>query len=946
MTDKDKPEAQDKPKKTGRTTKSTTRKTTTTKTATRAKSSTAAKKSTTAKATKETKARTTRTRPRRVKPKSEETVEATEAIESAQAVVGASTVESSAPAESSALAESSSIAESSVPTVQELEAPVEAVAQPEPVEDPGATALAEWAAVGASDDRRRLANRGRGRPLRPSRPTGSAVTEKPAPRADSELLDIPAWPELSDDAPAAAASPAPRAEPQTPARADTKAAEPASKAAPRPTRQAPAQPAKSQEAGREPFRPVDQKEADVDSDFGAGLELESEAQAEPDAESEVEDQAVAEAPAGEPTTDEERPQKSRRRRRRRRGRHRKDQQGQDEPGEAQTSGQSSGSTAAPVQPEASADSSASSTNSPTSETALAAPLPADTEWDAELSEEELEPTTPVDEKNGRLMLINVAEGEECRIAILHQNRLEELFIERASAESHVGNIYKGRVTNVEPSIQAAFVDFGLPKNGFLHISDLQPQYFPGGMKTVEEVGRKTPRRDRPPIQKCLRRGQEIIVQIIKEGIGTKGPTLTTYISIPGRYLVMMPGMNRLGVSRRIEDEEARRKMRKVLEELNLPKDMGFILRTAGLDRTKRELQQDLLYLQRLWKVVERRIKTERAPCELYRESDLVIRTIRDVFSPDFSKILVDDAQTAEKVRDFLAIAMPRSSAPVEVYTGHRPLFHEYKLEQEIERINSRYVPLPSGGSLVIESTEALVAIDVNSGKYREHDDAEETAYRINLEAAEEIARQLRLRDLGGLILCDLIDMRLEKHRRGVERALREALKKHKERAKCLRMSQFGIIEMTRQRMRPSIKRSIYQDCPHCRGTGLVKNSESMTLDIMRLLRLATHHDQVDTVEVRVAPAVGFQLQNRKRAAIHALEQETGRRIIIRTDENLGPDQYSFECLDQRGGTVRIEDLPESARSMPEPRSKRRSGGGGSDARSNGNGRKTLEDVFD
>jgi ribonuclease E len=232
------------------------------------------------------------------------------------------------------------------------------------------------------------------------------------------------------------------------------------------------------------------------------------------------------------------------------------------------------------------------------------------------------------------------------------------------------------------------------------------------------------------------------------------------------------------------------------------------------------------------------------------------------------------------------------------------------------------VSLASGGSLVIDSTEALVAIDVNSGRFRDLDDAEETAYRINIEAAEEIARQLVLRDLGGLILCDFIDMRAEKHRRGVERALREALKKHKERAKCLRMSQFGIIEMTRQRMRPSIKRSIYQDCPHCRGSGLVKNPESMSLDIMRLLRLATHHNQVDIVEVRVAPAVAFQLQNRKRAVLHNLELETNRKIVIRADGNLGLDQYLFECYDQRGGSIRVIEPPEQHKTPAEMRSKR------------------------
>ncbi len=564
--------------------------------------------------------------------------------------------------------------------------------------------------------------------------------------------------------------------------------------------------------------------------------------------------------------------------------------------------------------------------------------------DADL--DDLDDDAPKAGTGERMMLINVAEGEECRIAVVHQKRLEELFIERASSESHVGNIYKGRITNVEPSIQAAFVDFGLPKNGFLHISDLQPQYFPDHRGQLEEVGRKTPRRDRPPIQRCLRRGQEVIVQVIKEGIGTKGPTLTTYISIPGRYLVMMPGMNRLGVSRKIEDEDARRKMRLVLDELELPKGMGFILRTAGLDKTKRDLQRDQMYLMRLWKVVATRIKNERAPCELYQESDLVIRTIRDIYSSEFKKIIVDDQAVAEKVRDFLSIAMPRTSAPVEHHSEPEPLFHKYGIEKEIERINSRHVPLSLGGSLVIDSTEALVAIDVNSGRFRAIDDAEETAYRINIEAAEEIARQLLLRDLGGLIICDFIDMRMEKHRRGVEKALRDALKKHKERAKCLRMSLFGIIEMTRQRMRPSIKRSIYQDCPHCRGSGLVKNPESMSLDIMRLLRIATNHPQVENVEVRVAPVVAFQLQNRKRAILHALEQETHRRIIIRPDTNLGLDQYHFECVDARGGSVRCIEPPEQAKSLSELSSKRQQHAAPPANEFRLEGRETFEDVVD
>lgn len=517
----------------------------------------------------------------------------------------------------------------------------------------------------------------------------------------------------------------------------------------------------------------------------------------------------------------------------------------------------------------------------------------------------------------REMIINVSTGEECRIALLQDGRLEELFIERTATQSHVGNIYKGRVTNVEPSIQAAFVDFGLPKNGFLHVSDVQPQYFPHAGES-EDVGRKIPRHHRPPIQKCFRRGQEVIVQITKEGVGTKGPTLTTYLSIPGRFLVMMPGMSEVGVSRKIEDETVRRKMRQLMSELELPSGMGFILRTAGVDRTKRELQRDLHYLQRLWRTVVERVKRNPAPAELYRESDLVIRSIRDVYSADFQRIVVDDAATAERVREFLQIAMPRSRSAVDLYTRREPIFHHFGIEAEIERINSRHVPLKSGGSLVIDTTEAMVAIDVNSGRFRAVDDAEESAFKINLEAAEEIARQLRLRDLGGLIVCDFIDMRMDRHKRGVERALRDALRKHKERARLLRMSAFGLIEMTRQRQGPSLKRNIYYDCPHCRGSGLVKMPESVILDVMRIIQLAAHHDHVRKITVSVASDVAYRLLNKKRAMLAQIEAETGKSVVIRGDANFTSDQIEFVCEDERGQVVPLGSAmtPESPRALP------------------------------
>ncbi len=503
------------------------------------------------------------------------------------------------------------------------------------------------------------------------------------------------------------------------------------------------------------------------------------------------------------------------------------------------------------------------------------------------------------------MVINVVPREECRIAILQEGKLEEIYLERASSENYVGNIYKGRVTNVEPSIQAAFIDFGMVKNGFLHISDVHPEFFPNGGNDSERVGRKTPRRDRPPIQRCLRRGQEIIVQIIKEGIGTKGPTLTTYLSIPGRFLVMLPGMERVGVSRKIEEPDVREKLRSQLADLELPTDIGFIARTAAIDRTKRELQSDLNYLTRLWRAVEQRRKSERAPAELYRESDLVIRTIRDVYASDIERIIVDEPEVAERARDFLSIFSPKARDSVVLYDSKTPIFHRYGVEAELERLHSRHVPLKSGGSLVFDSTEALVAIDVNSGRFREHDDAEETAYKINLEAAVEIARQLRLRDLGGVIVCDFIDMRMEKHRRAVERTLAKELKEHKERAKVLRMSRFGIIELTRQRQRASLTRNVYQDCRHCRGSGLVKTVESVALDVMRLIQLAVTREHIATIEVTVSPEVARLMQNRKRGILHDMEVHNRRTITILPDNNYGLDQVQMQYFDARGRPVPV-----------------------------------------
>src|SRR5215469_6291932 len=484
------------------------------------------------------------------------------------------------------------------------------------------------------------------------------------------------------------------------------------------------------------------------------------------------------------------------------------------------------------------------------------------------------------------MLINVSQPEECRIAIVEDGVLEELYIERTSQDNYVGNIYKGRVVNLEPSIQAAFVDFGVGRNGFLHISDVEPQYFRqggfdpsraiegggpqphdidlgddendepnggAGTQTARRRGRRlrpgARPRVKPPIQDILRRGDEVLVQVIKEGIGTKGPTLSTYISIPGRYLVLMPALGRVGVSRKIEDDEVRRKLREVMLELNPPKGLGFIIRTAGIDRTKKELSRDLAYLLRLWKVIVRRIKKHPGPVGIYEESDMIIRTIRDVFTGDVDAIYIDEPTAYERAKEFLQIVMPRYVNRLKLYEGKEPLFHKYGLDDEIGRIHKREVPLQKGGGIVIDQTEALVAIDVNSGNFRADNNAEETAYQLNLVAAKEIARQLRLRDLGGVIVNDFIDMRKERHRRNVERALREAMKRDRARTKILRTSPFGLIEMTRQRIRPSLKRSVYKDCPACSGTGVVKTAESMAIEVVRLLMSATQQPDVSRITI-------------------------------------------------------------------------------------------------
>jgi len=506
------------------------------------------------------------------------------------------------------------------------------------------------------------------------------------------------------------------------------------------------------------------------------------------------------------------------------------------------------------------------------------------------------------------MLINVAESEECRIAVVENGSLEELYIERTSLSSRVGNIYKGKVVNVESGIQAAFIDFGTSRNGFLHISDLHPKYFQSGsaVEDVDEtVGRRKALKERPLIQNCLHKGQELVVQVTKEGINTKGPTLSTYLSLPGKYLVMMPWMRKHGVSHKIEDDNERTRLRQILEEISPPKDMGFIIRTAGQGCSKKDVQNDLKYLMRLWNVIDNRIEKTKATAELYQESDLVIRTLRDVFNSKISRIVCDSEAVVRKIKDFFSIAMPRLKRIVIYYDNKVPLFYKYQIEEEIAKVQARTVSLKGGGYIIIEQTEALVAIDVNSGRYRKQLNAELTAYKINMEAAVEIARQLRLRDLGGLIICDFIDMRSEGHRRDVEKEFRNAVRTDRAHSRILRISRFGIIEMTRQRMRPSLQSSTSSICPHCGGDGFIKSHESLAIDIIRLLNLSASKAQIKRIELFVSPAVAGYLQNEKRVTISQIEQLSNKKVMVHSSAEHTGEKFTLICYDERSNVIKL-----------------------------------------
>ncbi len=489
------------------------------------------------------------------------------------------------------------------------------------------------------------------------------------------------------------------------------------------------------------------------------------------------------------------------------------------------------------------------------------------------------------------MLINVVHPEESRIAIVEDGHLVELDIETAGREQTRGNIYKGSVVRVEPGLQAAFVDIGMKKLGFLQMGEIHPDNWKWRDDIAEEH-----RNRRPRIQEILRRGQELIVQVEKGEREGKGAALTTYISLPGRYMVLMPGSDSCGISRKVENDGDRKKIKEMVAELNVPEGYGYIIRTEALGKRKTELAKDLAYLIKLSENIKERAGEFKAPALIYQESDLVIRTIRDYFTADIEEVLVDSKDVYKQARAFFKDVMPKHEKIVKLHLEKRPIFAKYQLEEQIDLIYEKKVPLKSGGSIVIEPTEALVSIDVNSGKSTGEKGVEDTAFKTNMEAAEEVARQLRLRDLGGLIIIDFIDMRDRKHKSDVEKTLKNALKADKARVCVDKISQFGLLEMSRQRIKQTINEGSYLECPHCGGHGKVKSVEAMALSFLRKLHTAAARGTISEVRGSLPLEVAYYLLNRKKRELAQIETDYEIEVTVKGKPSFTMNQLELEQM--------------------------------------------------
>ena len=483
------------------------------------------------------------------------------------------------------------------------------------------------------------------------------------------------------------------------------------------------------------------------------------------------------------------------------------------------------------------------------------------------------------------MLINATQAEELRVAIVDGQTLYDIDIEQPSKEQKKSNIYKGRITRLEPSLEAAFVDYGADRHGFLPLKEISRDYFQAGVD-----------HNKAGIRELLREGQEVVVQVDKDERGNKGAALTTFISLAGRYMVLMPNSPSAGgVSRRIEGED-RAALKEALDKLNIPDDMGVIIRTAGVGRDAEELQWDLDYLLSVWRSIAEAALAKPAPFLIYQESRLIVRALRDYLRADIGEILVDTEELYETAREFMQQVMPQTLRKLKHYKDDIPLFNRFQIESQIEAIYERNVRLPSGGSIVVDQTEALTAVDVNSARATKGSDIEDTAFQTNLEAAEEVARQLRLRDLGGLVVIDFIDMSSNKHQREVENRLQSALKYDRARVQLGRISRFGLMEMSRQRLRPSLGESSQIVCPRCDGQGRMRSIESLSLSIIRVAEEHAMKENTGQVLVQAPVEIANFLLNEKRSALREIEQRHDAPIIIVADEQLHTPHYEVTRL--------------------------------------------------
>ena len=485
------------------------------------------------------------------------------------------------------------------------------------------------------------------------------------------------------------------------------------------------------------------------------------------------------------------------------------------------------------------------------------------------------------------MLVNATQPEELRVALVDGQILYDLDIETPARERKKSNIYKGRITRVEPSLEAAFVQYGAERHGFLPFKEISREYFSGSDDTDPA---------KVSIADVIKEGQEVVVQVEKEERGNKGAALTTFISLAGRYLVLMPNNPRAGgVSRRIEGDD-RSEIRDALKEIEVPEGMGLIVRTAGVGRNAEELQWDLDYLLNLWSAVKKAGETQAAPFLIYQESNVIIRALRDYLRADIGEILIDDREVYERAREFVQQVMPHNLQKLKFYDDRVPLFSRYQIESQIESAFQREVRLPSGGLIVIDHTEALISIDINSARATKGADIEETALKTNVEAAEEIARQLRLRDLGGLIVIDFIDMGPNRNQRDVENRLRDAVKQDRARVQVGRISRFGLLEMSRQRLRSSLGESSLEVCSRCSGQGTVRSVESLALSVLRIIEEEAMKDKTGKVLAQLPVDVATFLLNEKRTILGALEARNGIEVILIPNRRLETPHYELQRL--------------------------------------------------